>query len=292
MNAAAQVVDHAPITRPAIRYHGGKFRLAAWIMQFFPAHRCYVEAFGGAASVLLQKPRAYAEIYNDLDGDVVNFFRVLRDPSQRADLIQACALTPYAREEFTAAWEPTEEPVERARRLIIRAQMGFGSAGATKGNTGFRIDTKRPHGTAQHEWIGFPANLSKVADRMAGVLVENRDAMQAHDGPETLHFVDPPYVPETRVLEGGRGGYYRHEMSIEQHDALLDGLHQLDGIVVLCGYDNALYRGRLKSWRHYSRNVAASARRGSGKRVENVWINPRGSEGISPGLFDHFKEQP
>lgn len=136
------------VTRPALRYHGAKFRLAEWVMQFFPAHTCYVEPFGGAAGVLLQKPRAYAEAYNDLDGNVVNFFRVLRDPIQRQQLVDACVLTSYARDEFELSWEPTEEPIERARRLCIRAQMGFGSAGATKGVTGFRIDTKRG---AQHE---------------------------------------------------------------------------------------------------------------------------------------------
>src|SRR5690606_29837565 len=93
------------VTKPALRYHGAKFRLAPWIMGFFPPHRCYVEPFGGAAGVLLQKPRAYAEVYNDLDGDVVNFFRVLRNPLTRARLIEQCALTPYAKEEFDQAWE-------------------------------------------------------------------------------------------------------------------------------------------------------------------------------------------
>src|SRR6185312_12073388 len=150
---------------PALRYHGAKFRLSGWIQQFFPPHKRYVEPFGGAAGVLLQKPRAYAEIYNDLDGDVVNFFRVLRNPLARSRLIEQCTLTPYARAEFDEAWEPTTEPVERARRIAIRAQMGFGSAGASKGITGFRIDTRRAYGTAQQLWAEYPAAIAAAGER-------------------------------------------------------------------------------------------------------------------------------
>ena len=101
------------IKHPAIRYHGGKFRLAAWIIEKMPEHTCYVEPFGGAAGVLLQKPRSYAEVYNDLDGEVVNLFRVLRDPEMNQRLRDACILTPYSREEFCAAREAVTEPVER-----------------------------------------------------------------------------------------------------------------------------------------------------------------------------------
>lgn len=102
------------IRHPAIRYHGGKFRLANWIISHFPDHRCYVEPFGGAAGVLLQKPRSYAEVYNDLDGDVVNLFRVLRDPLLNQRLQDACVLTPYSRDEFCAAHQETADQVEVA----------------------------------------------------------------------------------------------------------------------------------------------------------------------------------
>lgn len=172
---------------PALRYHGAKFRLAPWVMQFFPDHRVYVEPFGGAAGVLLQKTRAYAEVYNDLDDDIANFFRVLRDPAQADELMQQLQLTPYARSEFDLAYEETDQPVERARRTAVRACMGFGSAGATKGITGFRIDTARPYGTAQHLWVRYPSQLAAVIERMQGVLIENRPAievMQQHDTPD------------------------------------------------------------------------------------------------------------
>jgi len=136
------------ITRPIMRYHGGKFRLADWVISYFPTHKCYVEPFGGVASVLMRKPRSHGEVYNDLDGTIVNVMRVLRDPVLCDRLVEALTLTPYARDEFALAFEHTDDPVESARRTFIRAEMGFGSAGATKGTTGFRIDTKRNYGTA------------------------------------------------------------------------------------------------------------------------------------------------
>ena len=272
------------ITRPALRYHGGKWRLAPWILQFAPPHGCYVEPFGGAAGVLLRKPRVYAEVYNDLDGDIVNFFRVLRDPALREDLIRACRLTPYARDEFDAAYEPTDDPLERARRTCVRAAMGFGSAGATKATTGFRTDTRRKYGTAQHNWAHYPEALAAIGDRFAGVLVENRDALEvitAHDGVDTLHFVDPPYMHETRQMRA-QGGY-RHELDDDGHERLLELLRAVDGMVVLCGYSNALYDARLSDWARHTTSARISSGRGTGLRTEVVWLNPACSAALHRG---------
>lgn len=265
------------ITSPAFRYHGGKFRLSPWVQQHFPPHRTYVEPFGGAAGVLLTKPRSYAEVYNDLDGDVVNFFRVLQDAAQRTRLIDSCILTPYARSEFDLAWDPTEEPVERARRLIVRAQMGFGSAGATKGKTGFRIDSKRNYGTAQHLWTRFPDGIAAIAARFTGVIIENRPAievMQQHDTPQTLHYVDPPYVHSTRVMQAGKAGYYRHEMTNEDHEQLLSTVRSLHGMVVISGYRTELYDDALAGWKRVETTARISARRGCTTRTESLWISP------------------
>lgn len=263
------------IKHPAIRYHGGKFRLASWIISHFPAHRCYVEPFGGGASVLLKKEPSEAEVYNDLDGDVVNLFRVLRNPETAQQLIQACVLTPYSRDEFNYAYENSDNQVEQARRLVVRAAMGFGSAGATKGKTGFRLDTKRNSATAQRIWTRQPDNLAAVASRFAGVLVENRDAMQCmldHDTESTLHFVDPPYVHDTRV-NVAKNGAYRFEMTNDEHKTLLNGLKSLSGMVVVCGYDSDLYNGALSSWEKVTRTTAANGRAGSVQRTECLWIN-------------------
>jgi DNA adenine methylase len=265
------------ITKPALRYHGGKFRLAPWIMSFFPEHTCYVEPFGGAAGVLLQKHRAYAEVYNDLDSAVANFFQVLRDPAARRQLVEAVTLTPYARTEYDLAWTETEDPIEAARRLCIRAQMGFGSAGATKGTTGFRVDTKREYGTAQQLWAEYPAALAAVGERLTGVLVENRPAievMRQHDGPDTLHFVDPPYVMSTRTRSTGNGRAYRHEMTDDDHAELLEVLRNLRGMVVVSGYWSELYDSRLGDWTSRTTTSRIAAGRGCGIRDELVWINP------------------
>jgi DNA adenine methylase len=265
------------VTSPVLRYHGGKFRLAHWIMTFFPAHTCYVEPFGGAAGVLLQKPRAYAEVYNDLDRAVSNFFQVLRDPDTRARLIEAIVLTPYARSEFELAWEPTDDAIEDARRMAIRAQMGFGSAGATKGHTGFRIDTKREYGTAQSLWTEYPAAIAAAGARLSGVLIENRPAigvMRQHDAPTTLHFVDPPYLHSTRVLQSKGQGCYRHEMNDAEHSELLDALLELEGFVVVSGYPSLLYSDRLSGWEQCETKARISAGRGTALRTEVVWINP------------------
>lgn len=281
------------IDRPALRYHGGKFRLAAWLMRFFPRHEVYTEAFGGAAGVLLQKPRAHGEVYNDLDGEVVNFFRCLRDPHLRAALVESCRFTPYARDEFEQAWEPVDDGnmLERARRLAIRAQMGFGSAGATKGTTGLRTDLKRRFTTAQQDWASYPAAIAAAGERFAGVLIENRsglEVLQQHDGPTTLHFVDPPYLHEARNLRPGGG--YRHELSDEDHEDLIACVRELEGMVVIGGYDTATYREAFRDWQLHTTESRISAGRGGALRTECVWLNPQCVAALEVGHGGLFAE--
>lgn len=262
------------IKHPAIRYHGAKFRLAPWIIEQMPEHVCYVEPFGGAAGVLLQKPRSYAEVYNDLDGEVVNLFRVLRDAEMNQRLQDACLLTPYSRDEFCAAREMAEEPIERARRMVVRASMGFGSAAGIGGNSGFRSDSKRKYATAAHLWERYPNNLAAVCQRLQGVIIENKDAlavMRAHDAETTLHYIDPPYVAETRV-QGNR--YYNHEMTTEGHEQLLSVARTMTGMVMISGYDHEVYNDMLADWRKMERGSRISAGRGTKVRTECLWLNP------------------
>ncbi|WP_407410784.1 DNA adenine methylase [Acinetobacter sp.] len=273
------------MNHPLIRYHGAKFRIAHWIISQMPNHVCYTEAFGGAAGVLLQKPRSYAEVYNDLDGDIVNLFRVIRDSSSRDKLIEQLVLTPYAREEFENAWKSTTDDIERARRLIIRAQMGFGSAGATKGITGFRIDTKRQYGTAQSLWATYPEQLAMIGQRLSGVLIENRPAIQIlkdHDAETTLHYVDPPYVHDTRYAGAKTGRVYRHEMNDDQHTELLETLLGLKGMVMLSGYQSDLYDDVLTGWKKVEIKARISSGRGTDTRTECLWMNPAAAQ---PDLF-------
>lgn len=270
----------AKITRPAIRYHGAKFRLAEWVVPLLPRHRIYVEPFGGAAGVLLRKPAAAIEVYNDLDDEVVNFFRVLRTPSDCARLIAQIELTPYARSEFEGAYETSADPVERARRLCVRAQMGFGSAGATKATTGFRCGHKGNFQSRQKDWRSYPESLVAVAERLRGVLIENRPALQLmpeHDAVDTLHFVDPPYLQRVRTAPRGhkQARSYRHEMTDADHEHLLAAVKTLKGMVLLCGYATPFYDDALPGWTRLDKEVrCASGRAGSAMRTESIWLNP------------------
>jgi DNA adenine methylase len=263
---------------PMLRYHGGKYRQAPWILSFFPPHRVYVEPFGGAASVLLQKPRSPVEVLNDLDGDVVNFYRVMRDATSRAALIEQLGFTPCAREEFELAFEGSPDPIERARRLAVRSIMGYGSAAATKSTTGMRIYDGRDQRRvpdAQH-WARYPDCLAAIGARLEGVLVECRPGlgvMHQHDSPETLHYVDPPYLHSTRVRASGAAlRYYRHEMTEWDHVQLLAAVKNLKGSVIVSGYPSELYDAELFGWRRETRQARISGHRGTALRTEVLWV--------------------
>ncbi|VEI61614.1 DNA adenine methylase [Serratia rubidaea] len=274
------------IKSPALRYHGSKFRLANWIINFFPQHKTYIEPYGGGAGVLLRKPRSYAEIYNDIDEDIVNFFKVIRDPLLNTQLRNMCALTPYARSEFKSALTESSDPVERARKTAVRAMMGFGSAGATQKDNGFSIDAKRKYKTVMDVWATYPDRLAVIGERFTGVLIENRPAIQVmlqHDDVDTLHNVDPPYLPSTRDRNGNRR--YRHEMSEEDHVALLRSLRDLEGYVVLSGYDSDLYNDLLPEWYKSKTKSRISAGRGTKVNIECVWLNPQCEEQLARDLI-------
>lgn len=257
-----------PPRRPLLRWHGGKWILAPWIIGHFPAHRVYCEPFGGAGSVLMRKPRSYAEVWNDLDGSVVNLFRVLRSPRAH-ELVEVLRLTPFARDEFVEAYNDSYDPVEAARRLVIRSFMGFGSNGHSR-LTGFRSNSNRSGTTPAHDWVNYPDSLMTVISRLAGVVIENKDAravMTTHDGPQTLHYVDPPYVMSTR---SDLSKDYAVEMNDAEHAQLCTFLRGLTGTVVLSGYPNEIYDTALNDWRRVERVALAD---GAKKRTEVLWIN-------------------
>jgi DNA adenine methylase len=259
-----------------LRWHGGKWILAPWIIEHLPPHRIYVEPYGGAASVLIRKPRSYAEVYNDLDDDVVNLFRVIRDDEMSHRLHSAVLHTPFARTEFNDAYLPTNDPVEKARRLIIRSFMGFGSDGHNGARpTGFRANSNKSGTTPAHDWANYDEALELIIWRVRGLVIENRPAIeviQQQDGPATLHYVDPPYVHATRA--GGSNATrkeYRHEMSDDDHRELLTALLALAGMVVLSGYPNPIYEEALAGWHRVERAALAD---GARKRTEVLWLNP------------------
>ena len=276
-----------------MRYHGSKYRLAEFIQGFFPRHHTYVEPFGGGAGVLINKLRSKSEVYNDADGDIVNFFRVLQNKNDSAELMRLLAVTPYARNEFDLACKAGHQEcnnvVERARRTLIRAQMAFGSAGATEGGAGFRTDTARSSTPAQL-WAAYPPFVEQFRVRLQGVVIENRaalDVIAAHDRPDTLFFCDPPYLHGTRSTTRA----YRHEMTEADHIALLDALKSADGMVVLSTYENPIYTAHLKGWERHQSYASISGRLGSIRKIETLYLNPAcAAQQYNPDFFS--QQQP
>lgn len=263
--------------RPLLRYHGGKWRLSSWIISHFPKqYRVYTEVYGGGASVLLRKERSYCEIYNVLNGEVINLFRVVQNPKTGKQLQELLWLTPFARREFELAYDYHPDPVESARRLVIRAFMGFGSAAHnSKHPTGFRATADRSGTTPAHDWITYPRQLPALIERLRGVVIENRPALgilRQRDGEDYLHYVDPPYVHCSRG-QRQHGNYGAFEMTDAQHRELAAVLHTLRGKVILSGYNSPLYRELFKGWRIARKRTTGNSNCGASYRTEMLWMN-------------------
>lgn len=254
--------------RPALRYYGGKWRLAEWIISHFPPHKNYVEPCGGAASVLLQKPRSPLETYNDLDGNVVNFFRVLRDRPE--ELIYKLKLTPWARDEaFLPLRFDGIDSIEWARRFWVKSWMIIGDLG--KSGESFRVSNKI---SSQPSDImrGIPY-LWYWVDRMQGVQIESCDAIKLigrNNSPETLFYFDPPYVKETRSHKVE----YAVEVDNEFHVAAADAVRGTSGYAIVSGYACPLYTELYEAhgWHRVDKEAQTNS---GGKRIESLWLSPR-----------------
>lgn len=257
------------LRRPLIRYHGGKWELAQWIISHFPTHRIYCEPFSGGASVLLQKARSYAEVYNDMDGEIVNLFRVVRDNAD--ELLASIENTPFSREEYFSAFKTDKSnAIEWARRTLVRSHMGFAGTAVHGKTTGFRSFSTNSGSHPATQWARLPQCVRDVVERLRGVVIENRDAMEVisqQDTSQTLFYVDPPYLQETRDA----GSDYRFELSDRQHVALLERLRTLQGMVIVSGYPSEMYDRVLSGWKRVERNALAE---GARPRTEVLWINP------------------
>lgn len=268
--------------RPVLRYHGGKWRLAPWVIAHLPAHRVYVEPFAGAASVLMQKRRSDVEVINDLDGEVVNLFRVLRDPEHAAILEKLLRLTPFAREEFYAAYEVSVEPIERARRLVARSFMGWGSGGCNPHRrVSFRNDAAKGGARPARDWHNYPEYLAGMSKRLQGVCIESRPAIEVIreiDEADCCFYVDPPYVMEARQ---DAAPLYAHEMTGAEHRTLAELLHGVKGMVVLSGYRSDLYNELFRDWPSVEGFAYAN---GNAPRTEVLWFNPQAAKSLQQRL--------
>lgn len=261
--------------RALLRYFGGKWAIAPWVMAHLPPHRLYVEPFGGAASVLLRKPRSAVEVYNDLDEEIVGIFQVLQDPAQCQALIRRLRRTPYSRAVFELAFKASTDPVVRAQRAIVRSYLSFHHESLFNSRkTTFGDALHRTSGSPAASWANYPRGLVAIHRRLQGVVIERRDALQvirAQDSARTLFFVDPPYLPSTRSKHG-----YRCELTTEQHEDLLATLNSVSGLVVLAGYPSDLYDRRLTNWKRVERQHFAAGSRTP--RREVLWISPRAAQ--------------
>jgi len=255
--------------KPPVPYFGGKRSIARWIVGLLPEHEHYVEPFCGGLSVLLAKEPSKLETVSDLDGELVTFWRVLRDRPD--ELIRACALTPHSRGEHDAAYGLPADDLETARRVWVRLTQG---RGGTLRKTGWRqyID---PAGTATSLpgcMDGYVDRLAAAAERLHAVSLESLPALDVigrygrHEG--TLLYVDPPYLGATRSFAN-----YRHEMRGEtEHRELAAALAECRAAVVLSGYHSPLYDDLYAGWHR----VETGARADNAKvraRTEVLWSN-------------------
>lgn len=268
-------------------WYGGKFSHLDWLLPLLPKCHHYCEPFAGSGAVLLNRQTSPVETYNDLDGEVVNFFRVLRDNG--SEIEKAIALTPFSREEFALACtlDPDVTDIERARRFYIRArQVRTGLAQtATVGRWANCKDTSRAGMSGVvSRWLGGVEQLASICERLLRVQIENRpatDVIKLYDSKTTLFYCDPPYIHETR----GDSSAYKHEMTDEQHEELADTLNSVKGKVAFSNYDCELL-ARLYPEQRWHKTVSKPKTNHStkGKRVEVLWTNYMPSPETTPPL--------
>jgi DNA adenine methylase len=266
-----------------IVWFGGKQNLSLELADLLPPHEVYVEAFGGGGSVLLSKSPAPLEVYNDVDGELVNFFRCLREEPE--ELARVLTWTPYARSEWAESLQPHPEgagDVERARRFYVRVCQSYGGRAEGRNHGwGFeRVGRSRKSRAAS--FARRVDRLEEFARRLRRVQIDSRDwreILDLYDGPSACFYLDPPYLPETRK-EGG----YRHELTVEDHVELIDRLARLEGSYLLSGYDSELYRSLEGCGveRHEFATVCHAGPGNKDPRLEVVW---RRAENAQPRLF-------
>jgi len=259
------------MTRPPVKWHGGKFYLARRIIALFPPHHTYVEPFGGAASVLLNKPPSPVEVYNDIDERITRLFRVLRDHPE--EFLKKLALTPYSEREWCECDHPSEDEIEQARRDFVRWRQSIGGRGQAFSYTLHRV-RRRMADVVSGFLSAIDEELPVIVERLRRVQIMCRDALwviKSWDSPETLFYCDPPYYPDAVT----RPDVYRHSMSPQEHKNLLELLCTCQGKVILSGYPNALYDGILRKWRRLVFDMPNHAAGGSKKNrcSEVVWLN-------------------
>ncbi|MDP9486361.1 MAG: DNA adenine methylase [Actinomycetota bacterium] len=274
-------IDAGETSARVLRYPGSKWGLARQIVSLMPEHVRYLEPFLGSGAAFFTKPRAAFETVNDLDGEVFNLFSLLRDERLREQLVEAVEFTAYAEDELLSLRDAlaTDDPVERARRLLVRSWQDFAGLRPHGDSMTFRwagsgTQTERP----AHVWARLPERISAAARRLKDAQVLRRDAVEvieAHRDPRVLVYADPPYLRSTRTED-----YYAHETDDAFHERLLGALLRHPGPVLLSGHASALYEDALAGWERtelLGRRQGMRRGRKGYEDTEIVWRNPAAS---------------
>ncbi len=251
-----------------LKYPGAKWRIADWIISYFPEHKVYCEPFFGSGAVFFLKEPAYNETINDIDGNIVNLFKMCRERPE--DLAKAINLTPFSREEFISCHEmDVSDPIERARRTLVRYHQSFGTCNASKNSWKNTQTYGGPRCATM--WNYLPDTIIECCERLKNAQIESIDAIELikrYNDKNTLIYCDPPYLQSLR-----KKNMYAAEMNEERHIELLEVLRQSNSMVVLSGYDSELYNEVLRDWRTAERKTTAQM---GLHRTEKLWMNFKG----------------
>lgn len=253
--------------RSVLKYPGSKGKVLNWLCSMIPKHDVYLEPFFGSGSVFFNKPKARIETINDLDGEVVNYFKVVREHPY--ELGSALSFTPYSRDEYKNAYKVNmnDNDIERARKFAVRCWMGFGCSNCYQ--NGFRSSQQRISANKTKAWRILPDTIALAADRLMDAQIENLPALELihrYNTEDVFIYADPPYPLSVR-----KGYLYTHEMHNDsEHIELLEALISHPGKVLISGYENSLYDDLLKGWIKKKRK--SQTEKGA-LRVECVWMN-------------------
>lgn len=253
---------------PVLKYPGSKWNIADWIISNMPPHEAYLEPFFGGGAVFFSKEPAGYETINDINSDVTNLFKVIRErPDELGWLVEN---TPYSREEFLEAYDSRpEDELKRARVFLVKCWQGFGARLSSRPGWACEIKPGAKQNSIVGRWKRVPEAIELVSKRLKDTQIENMEAaalIKRYHQEDVLIYADPPYVWESRT--GGK--YYAHEMTTNQHIQLLEVLNQHPGPVLISGYESELYQGYLKEWE--AKKLQATTEKGQ-VRTEILWIN-------------------
>lgn len=247
-----------------LKYPGGKWRIADWIISHFPDHKVYLEPFFGSGACFFRKQPAYIETINDLNGDIVNLFKVCRERPE--ELSRLISLTPFARQEFLNCYDHSDDSIEQARRTLVRYHQSFGTSNSSR-NSWRNVQTYGGPRCATM-WNDLPQIIHDVSCRLKEAQIECTDAItliQRYDNENTLIYCDPPYLRDIR-----KKNMYAVEMDNDTHKKMLSVLKASKSRVILSGYDSELYNTELFDW--FTAEKETTAQMGL-HRTEKLWMN-------------------